>query len=344
MDIQLFPERNKIPKVAYAYTDNGIELPVLDITHPLFISSIDESALDTLGEKAVIKIKSFSKRAQFYKKFLGKRSFIIRGFFLKDPDDIYLNGMSTLILKLGPGFIGNGLKQFLDRRESKGFIGMSLRMRLRDLCRIQADALMPKLLKSPQRNLCFINIAGGSASDSINTLLLILRENPALLKNRQIEINVLDIDTFGPHFADRCVQALKEKGAPFTGLDITFRHILYNWNNTAKLVDLLRERKGWIQICASEGGLFEYGLDEEIIDNLASLYKYSEDDMILASDIMLDSQDVHPAIPAMVDATGLKVRLIGKSGLAKILENTEWKPDRFMEGNPIYIIFTLTKK
>ena len=30
-------EKNKITGLTYAFTENGIELPVLDVTHPLFI-------------------------------------------------------------------------------------------------------------------------------------------------------------------------------------------------------------------------------------------------------------------------------------------------------------------
>ncbi len=42
------PDRgNKIPPVQYALADNHIELPVLDITHPFFIASIDETAYHT---------------------------------------------------------------------------------------------------------------------------------------------------------------------------------------------------------------------------------------------------------------------------------------------------------
>jgi hypothetical protein len=41
----------------------------------------------------------------------------------------------------------------------------------------------------------------------------------------------------------------------------------------------MKERAEWIQICASEGGLFEYGTDNEIIQNLNQLYKSSAENM-----------------------------------------------------------------
>jgi hypothetical protein len=47
--------RNKIPGLAYAVTDAGLELPVIDITHPLFTSTITEDAFKTERLKAVHK-------------------------------------------------------------------------------------------------------------------------------------------------------------------------------------------------------------------------------------------------------------------------------------------------
>jgi hypothetical protein len=203
---------------------------------------------------------------------------------------------------------------------------------------------MPKLQESPQKNLCFVNIAGGAASDSINTLMLIWKEDPDLLKNRAIEIDVLDLDTFGPNFAGRCVDALKEPDGCFSGLDVSFRHVQYDWSNTAKLVDLLLERKDWIVVYASEGGLFEYGADEDIIRNLGCLYGSAIGDLVVVGDVVLDQDKVNPAFPALLESSGNMVRFLGVEGLEKILEKTAWKLDRTVEGNPCYLIFTLKNK
>jgi len=43
MNRELYSIKNKLPGLSYLFTINGIELPVLDITHPDFISSIDEN-------------------------------------------------------------------------------------------------------------------------------------------------------------------------------------------------------------------------------------------------------------------------------------------------------------
>jgi len=45
---KLYTIKNKIPELSYAFTLNGIELPVLDITHPYFVSCTDEKTLKEL--------------------------------------------------------------------------------------------------------------------------------------------------------------------------------------------------------------------------------------------------------------------------------------------------------
>ena len=42
---ELYTIKNKIKGLSYTFTINNVELPVIDITHPLFISSIDEAKL-----------------------------------------------------------------------------------------------------------------------------------------------------------------------------------------------------------------------------------------------------------------------------------------------------------
>jgi hypothetical protein len=200
-------EKKTNPELCYAFTESGVKLPVLDITHPLFISSIDETALDALGKKAIKQAKSLAENPLL--RFFAKRSRTLGGFLPKEKNATYVSGMSTLMMKLGPGLIGGGGKRFMDRKVAEGFVGMTVRMRLRDICRIQAEALIPKLKNSAGKNLCFINIAGGSASDSINTLILVQEKEPALLKERKIEINVLDLDAFGPSFAGRSIESLR---------------------------------------------------------------------------------------------------------------------------------------
>jgi hypothetical protein len=344
----LYLIKNKIPGMSYALTLNGVELPVLDVTHPLFTSSINEVKLKEMlrqSEKTADKTAAkFVKMPGYLKKFLAKRSFIMAELLQVDGNNAFLTGLSTLMLKLGPNLIGKGRKRFLDRLSSKGIGRIVLRMRVRDISHSLAKATIPLLKKSPGKGLCFVNIAGGAASDSFNVLFLIQKEDPALLKNRKIEINVLDIDNYGPTFAERCLAALKAPGGRFFGLDISFRHIHFDWNNPEKLEELLSVRKEWIQICSSEGGLFEYCSDEVITRNLNSLYDNSDKDTIIAGSLLYDIKTVDPGIVAPLKiSTNIKPRFLGLEGLKSIIEKNRWKLDSTKEGNPRYLIFVLNK-
>lgn len=337
---------NKLPGLTYAFTLNGIELPVLDITHPAFISSIDEEKLKKLipyvEKNAEKNAERFNKIPLFIKKYFIKHSFAMAE--LLQNETSFATGISTLMMKLGPNLIGKGIKRFWDRSVSRGFGSLIIRMRLRDISKCLADSIIPILHKFPGKNLCFINIAGGSASDSINALFLIQKDYPSLLKNRKIEINILDIDIYGPAFAEQCINALKLPGHKFGELDISFRHILYDWNNTQKLLDLLNERKEWLQICSSEGGLFEYCSDEVIIRNLKVLYENSPENIIIVGTLIHDIKTVDAGFAAALKiSSSIKPRLLGINGLRSVIEKNRWKLVSTMEGNPRYLVFSLKK-
>jgi len=340
-------EKNKISGLSYAFTENGIELPVLDITHPLFYKSINEEKLGKMlkemEQKGEERAESFDKIPAFIKEFIAKRSYIMAGFMLKDTGDTFLSGMSTLMMKFGPGFIGKGRRKFFDRLGSKAFGAVLLRMRVRDICKLQTDILYTQLTKEKEKNLCFINIAGGATCDSINTLITIYKNDPSLLKNRDIEINVFDIDRFGPAYARNCVESLKSTGNYFSGLNISYNQIYYNWNDTSVLNDFLLKRKEWLIISSSEGGLFEYASDEDIIKNLTVLYNNSQKNMKIVGSLIRDVNTVDPGILASMKLTNIKARLLGLDGLKKTLEKTAWTIENIMENNPRYMTFTLGK-
>jgi hypothetical protein len=346
MEKKIF-ERNKITGISYAFTENGIELPVLDITHPLFLKSINEEELDKMikeiRQKGEERAESFSKIPAFIKNFMAKRSYIMAGFMLKDTDDTFLSGMSTLMMKFGPGLIGKGGGKFFDRLGSKALGAILLRMRVRDICKLHTDILETQLMKEKNKNLCFINIAGGAACDSINAIIMVHKKDPSLLKNREIEISVFDIDRFGPSFAKNCVESLKSHGNYFSGLNISFNHMYYNWNDTTILKDFLLKRKEWLTIASSEGGLFEYATDEDIIRNLNVLHDNSQNNMKIVGSAIRDVNTVDPGIIASMKLTNIKARLLGTEGLKKTLNETNWAIENMMENNPRYLTFTLGK-
>jgi hypothetical protein len=81
MKNRIIPEKKRIPGLSYAMMSDRIELPVLDITHPLFDSSINEKKLagylieaEKGGEK---RARSFQKIPAFVKRFFINHSFVM---------------------------------------------------------------------------------------------------------------------------------------------------------------------------------------------------------------------------------------------------------------------------
>jgi len=339
------PEKNKVPGIAYAYTNCGLELAVLDITHAMFTRSIKEEGLAELTKQSAFLAQQARQMPDTQKKAIMDMSFIFGNYFHKNPDANYLSGMHTYMLKLGPYLLGGGEERNMDRMLAMGVSSVSARMRLRDMCRMQVDVLIPRLEAAPGKELCLINIAGGAASDSINTLILILKEKASLLKNRKVEIDLFDIDPDGPNFGRRCVEALKTADFIFHGVDIAYNHVCYDWTKTQPLADFLSTKKESIISCTSEGGIFEYADDVHIVSNLDTLYDHSPAETRLTGSLFYDIDKVDPTIPAMADVSGGGLRFLGMAGLEKVLQKTKWQIESVKKDkNPVYIIITLKKR
>ena len=107
-NMNTIPEKNKVPGVSYVFTDCGLELPVLDITHPLFTASINEEELEALCRESAQRAKAMKAMPDAQKKVIAETSYIFGKHFHKDPHATYLSGMSTYMLKLGPNLMGGG--------------------------------------------------------------------------------------------------------------------------------------------------------------------------------------------------------------------------------------------
>jgi hypothetical protein len=335
--------KEKIPDLCYVNTETGIRLPVLDITHPLFTSSIQEEKLAEMCRGSAMAAQAMKEMPDEQKKMIYEHSLIFGKHFVVDPNATYLSGMSTYVLKLGPHLLGDGDDRKIDRMISMGVSSVSVRMRVRDIAGLQADVLMPRLNES-EKDLCLLNIAGGAASDSINTLILIIKRRPSLLKHRRTRILLLDIDGPSSAFAARCVEALKQPGCWFHGLDIELEYSRYDWRRAEDLQKILEAKAGEIVCGSSEGGLFEYGSDGDIVANLDALDRHSPPDTAVTGSLFHDIDRVDPTLPAMAETSGASTRFLGIGAFKGILERTNWRLDTVIEANPCYAVFTLKKR
>jgi hypothetical protein len=272
--IPKLPEPNKRPGVHYAVTRDGVELPVVDITHPAFALSITDSEQKAQVEKFLrqgIPLAILPKPLrELVLRFLPRESILAQG--IQQARSTFMSGMQTYLLKLGPQMLGSAYTKPIDRQIAAALPSYCVRLRLQDMAQLMAETLLPLLRTNPDRALRFTNIAGGPAMDSLNALILLNQHQPGIL-DQCISIDVLDLDDTGPAFGAAALAALSQPGARLHGLRITLRHVLYDWTGAEELGKLLGEAQadGPLMICSSEGGLFEYGADDAIESNLKVL-------------------------------------------------------------------------
>jgi hypothetical protein len=248
----------------YAQAPDGRRLPVIDLTNRRFAAADDPASLAGLRENLDVWERKQRWMPTFLTRMLmrqaAKRSALMAAMFSSRTG--FLDSITTYVLKLGVENFPEGFPAPMDL----------LRLRMQQIAKFLAKALIEPLSASAGAPLHLLNIAGGPALDSINTILFLSPDRPELLQ-RPIVIDVLDMQADGPAFGANALDALKQAGAPLNALSIEFRHQPYDWNTPATLTPLLAALRstGAVVAASSEGGLFEYGSDEAIIGNLKTL-------------------------------------------------------------------------
>ncbi len=323
-------ESNKKPGVSYAFTDDGLELPVIDVTHQAFAVAPTDQELETLTAAFLGMLERMRAMTSDAEKEAARKmmeaSIIGRG--LQAASGTFLTGINTYLMKLGPDNLGTYAVP-LDRQIAASLPLVSLRMRVQDVARMEAEALAPTLAASPGRPLHFINIAGGPAIDNLNALILLRRDHPDLLERRPIVIHVFDQDQAGPAFGRRALEALLAPGAKLHGLDVTFTLVSYDWRHANRLAEELAtlELVAAVWAASSEGGLFEYGDDEAIVSNLQVLRAAGSAGTVTGS----VTRDSGPAALSR-GATGVATIPRSLAAFTALAERSGWSVDEVITG------------
>jgi hypothetical protein len=315
--------------VLHAKTDEGVGLAVIDVTNPAFAVSASDAELAAMAEQYVREAAEQREIPVALREAL-RNSMLGRG--LMAATGTFLDGMSTYLLKLGPENLGEGATA-IDRRIAASFPAFTARIRLADMARLLADGLSAL----PPRKILLVNIGGGPGSDSWNALIVLnarLRaalpsENRELAAGRGVVIAVLDLDSRGPAFGARAIDALRATAAPLNGLPVELRHFRYAWSEADRLRDLLTELHAPETACgiSSEGGLFEYGSDDEIVSNLAVLHAGTARDAFVVGSVTLDGGPVRASLIASRVAT--RPRTI--DGFQTLAERAGWSVQELLE-------------
>jgi hypothetical protein len=286
-------ERCKRPGLCYAVTHAGVELPIVDVTQPAFSELPDQATqedavrdyLDTASRQS--RLPTGLRAALFW--LMSRSSPLMRA--IRASRRSYLPSMDTYLLKLGPGNLGAGYAGRIDRLVAASVPALSVRLRLRNMAELIAEALVPGLQARAGAPLRMVNIAGGPAMDSLNALLLLRRDHPRLLHDRPVHVHVLDLDAAGAGFGERALAALLADGGPLRGTKATFTYHRYDWAESQYLASLAGslDLEDGLLACSSEGGLFEYGTDEVVVANLEALRRLVPPGSFMVGSVTRDS-------------------------------------------------------
>lgn len=162
-DPKLRPEVNKRTGVFYAFTRDGVELPVVDVTDPAFAISITDSEQHAMVERFLqdgIPLAKLPKPLrELALRFLLRQSVLAQG--IDQARGSFMSGMQTYLLKLGPEMLGSAYAKPIDRQIAGTLPSFCVRLRLQDMAELMAETLLPLLSEAPIRPLRFVNIAGG---------------------------------------------------------------------------------------------------------------------------------------------------------------------------------------
>ena len=255
--------------IFYASTGDGMVLPVIDVSHPAFEVRTTAAELGAMADQYVREAEARTQQMSPELVEGLKRSRLGRG--LMAAANGVLGGIETYMMKVGPENFAPDIHP-LDRAIAASFPALTTRLRLQDTAHLVAEGLARVLPAHPGRPLVCLNIGGGAGADSWNALLLVRAAHPELVADRAVTIAILDVDAAGAAFGEKAVIALKTSGGPLSAMTVGVHHVTYDWSNASQLSGLLAGLPA-DAVCAvsSEGALFEYATDQEIVENLRAL-------------------------------------------------------------------------
>lgn len=254
----------------FAVAPDGTRLPVIDITNPAFAVADSPAEIAELGRQALREEEALGPVQWFFvglmMKLLARRSPLIAA--VQAANSSYMSGIHTYVLKLGPDNLVPPYDGEIDRRVAASATVTGMRVRLKQVATLLAEALGERLTAAPGAPVEILEIAGGPSSATLNALLLL--EQRGELAGHRVTVTIYDVDEAGPAFARQMLETLR--GGPLAGRDIELVHVAGNWSDTAALGRVLDAvPDGTIVAATSEGGLFEYGSDADIAGVMAVL-------------------------------------------------------------------------
>jgi hypothetical protein len=331
------PEPKRKPGLFYAVSDDGLELPVVDVTHDAFAVDLSATELDRLAQRSLEDLERAQHLPHVLKRFAARKSRIMQSLLAAADAESYASAMVTYLFKVGPEHL-TGLSD-VDRRLASAFTPVAVRLRLKAMARLLADVVSGPLAGRPGAPLHLVSLGGGTATECTNALLLLAHEQHALLAARCLEVHVLDVDEAGPRFGARALEALSAQAAPLHGLDVRFRFEPWDWRRPGPLGDYVRAlaEGGGVVAATSEGGLFEYGTDDDIGATLTALD--GSPGLVVLGSVVRDEPRAH----RLLELSGMSWHALGAEGVAQIARSVGWQLLQTVGSLPLYELVVLRK-
>jgi len=327
----LIPETERIPGVSYALTQQGVELPVIDVTHPSFAVDHSDATILALRARVSAETLQWNRNPRWLQRLLMalvmRRSVLMRG--LRSSKGTFLSGMNTYLIKLPPTHLASTFTTATDRRIAAKPQLMDVRLRLQITADLLAEKLIHELDRAPMGVPIFLlNIAGGPAMDSLNSLILAQQKSSTSLSIHQIQITVLDTQAEGSYFGRNALESLQTANGPLSDLNISFTHQPYDWNKPASLKNIFKDLPAdAISLGSSEGGLFHYATDEVIRANLEELRECTGSHFTFSGSLTPDT----PLNRAALSFSGAAMRFFKPEVFETLIHDTGWRIDRQVE-------------
>lgn len=225
--------------IVFATTADGLRLSVIEVTDPAFAVPDDPASLAARGDAFLDWDRRNRRMPRIVTRLLmrlaARRSLLLRKMLASDNE--YLDSISTYMLKLGADHLPPGFDGPVDRKVAAAPHVMLIRLRMQQIARLMAEALLPRLADAPDATLHLVNIRERTGARQYQRMIMLAR-TPATLIHRPTAIHVFDAQPDGPTFGARAPCAHRARGAA-AWARVQFQHHGYDWNDTAPLARLL---------------------------------------------------------------------------------------------------------
>ena len=137
--------------VVFATTADGLRLPVIDVTHPAFAIPDDPASLAARRDAFLAWDRRNRRMPAFVTRLLvrlaARRSLLLRKILASDSG--YLDSITTYILKLGADHLPPGFDGPMDRKVAAAPHMALVRLRMQQIARLLAEALLAPLAAAP---------------------------------------------------------------------------------------------------------------------------------------------------------------------------------------------------